>query len=95
VRASAPRKVGYVGRFDGYRQLEKKMIRLTTVAFAMVLASSAQAMPIAPPQKADNMLTPVREYCGAGRHRVRGVCVANVTTRHVRRHVRREIRRHY
>lgn len=75
------------------------MIRLTAVAFALALVSSAQAMPIAPPQKADNMLTPVREYCGAGRHRVGGVCVANVTTRyvrrHVRRHVRREIRRHY
>jgi len=71
------------------------MIRLTTVAFALVLASSAQAMPIAPPQKADNRFTPVREYCGVGRHQVAGVCVANVTTRHVRRHVRREIRRHY
>ena len=70
------------------------MIRLTAVAFALALVSSAQAMPIAPPQKAD-MLTPVRQYCGAGRHLVGGVCVANVTARHVRRHVRREIRRHY
>ncbi len=67
------------------------MIRLTAVAFALALVSSAQAMPIASPQKADNMLTPVRDYCGAGRHLVGGVCVANVTARHVRR----EIRRHY
>ena len=71
------------------------MIRLTAIAFALALVSSAQAMPIAPPQKADNMFIPVRHYCGAGRHLVGGVCVANVTARHVRRHVRREIRRHY
>jgi hypothetical protein len=71
------------------------MIRLIAVAFALALASSAQAMPIAPPHPPDDMLTMVREYCGAGRHRVGGVCVANVTTRHVRRHVRRDVRRTY
>ena len=71
------------------------MLRLIALTFALVLASSAQAMPLAPPQQPDNMIMTVREYCGAGFHRVRGVCVRNVTTRHVRRHVRREIRRTY
>jgi hypothetical protein len=66
------------------------------IAFGvLIVATSAQAMPIATPQQPDNGLTMVREYCGAGRHRVGGVCVANVTTRHVRRHVRREYRRNY
>jgi hypothetical protein len=64
------------------------MIRLIAVAFALALASSAQAMPLAPLQS-DNMVTKVREACGAGLHRVGGVCVRNVTTRHVRRYVRR------
>jgi hypothetical protein len=73
---------------------EEKMLRLTAVAFALALATSAQAMPLAPLQPGD-MVTQVREACGAGRHRVGDVCVANVTTRHVRRHVRREYRRNY
>ena len=71
------------------------MIRLIAVAFAIAVASPVQAMPLTPPEQPDNGLTMVREYCGAGRHRVGGVCVANVTTRHVRRHVRREYRRNY
>jgi hypothetical protein len=44
------------------------MLRLITVTFALALASSAQAMPLAPPQQPDNMITTVREYCGAGFH---------------------------
>jgi hypothetical protein len=71
------------------------MLRLIAVAFALALASSAQAMPLTPPQQPDNMVMMVREACGVGFHRVRGVCVRNVTTRQVRRHVRREIRRNY
>jgi hypothetical protein len=69
------------------------MIRLIAVVFAMAFVSSTQAMPIASLQS-DDMVTTVREACGAGFHRVRGICVRNVTTRHVRRHVRREIRRY-
>jgi hypothetical protein len=72
---------------------EERMLRLTAVAFALALATSAQAVPLAPLQP-DDLVTKVREACGAGRHRVGGVCVANVTTRHVRRHVR-EYRRNY
>jgi hypothetical protein len=70
------------------------MIRLIAVAFALALSSSAQAMPLAPLQQPDNMVTTVRELCGAGFHRVGGVCVRNITARHVRRQVRREIRRY-
>jgi len=64
------------------------MIRLIAVAFALALATSAQAMPLASLQP-DDMVTTVRQYCGAGFHRVRGVCVRNVTARHVRREIRR------
>ncbi len=64
------------------------MIRLIAVAFTLALATSAQAMPLTPIQPND-MVTKVREACGAGRHRVGDVCVSNVTARQVRRHVRR------
>ena len=77
---------------------EEKMLRLTAVAFALALATSAQAMPLALLQPGDqpgDMVTQVREACGAGRHRVGGVCVARTTQRHVRRQVRREYRRTY
>ncbi len=56
------------------------MIRLIAVAFTLALATSAQAMPLTPIQPND-MVTKVREACGAGRHRVGDVCVSNVTAR--------------
>jgi|SRR5580700_9910295 hypothetical protein len=68
---------------------EEAMIRLTAIAFALALASSAQAMPQAPLQQSDDMVITVREACGAGMHRVGGVCVSNVGGRHARRAVRR------
>ena len=64
------------------------MIRLVAVAFALALATSAQAMPVAPLHP-DGMVTQVRAACGAGRTRVNGVCVARTTIRHTRREVRR------
>jgi len=42
------------------------MIRLITVAFALVVSTSAQATPLAPLQQPDGMITQVREACGAG-----------------------------
>jgi hypothetical protein len=51
------------------------MTRLIAVAFALMLASSAQAMPLAPLQHQDDMVTTVRHACGAGMHMVNGVCV--------------------
>ena len=51
------------------------MIRLITVAFALVVSTSAQATPLAPLQQPDGMITQVREACGAGMHMVNGTCV--------------------
>ena len=66
------------------------MIRLIAVAaFALAVATSAEAMPLAPIHQPNGMTTQVRELCGAGRVRIHGVCVARTTRRHVRRHVRR------
>jgi hypothetical protein len=70
------------------------MIRLMAVAFALALATSAQAMSPAPLHQPGGMITQVREACGAGRVRVNGVCVARTTKRHVRRAVRRCARWH-
>ena len=54
------------------------MIKIISVAFVLVLASaSAQAMPLAPIQQPDSMITQVVAGCGAGRTRVDGVCVAS------------------
>ena len=69
------------------------MIRLTAVAFALALASSAQAMPPVPLQQSDEMVITVREGCGPGRVRgPAGGCVARTTIRHTRRVVRRCLR---
>jgi len=65
------------------------MIRLIAAAFALALATSAQAMPLAPLHQPDGMITQVAAACGAGRTRVNGVCVARTTIRHTRRAVRR------
>jgi hypothetical protein len=61
------------------------MIRLVAFGFALALATSAQAMPVASPHQPDGMITQVRQACGAGRVRVNGVCVARTTIRHTRR----------
>ena len=53
------------------------MIRLITVAFALVVSTSAQATPLAPLQQPDGMITQVREACGAGMHMVNGHLRAN------------------
>jgi hypothetical protein len=65
------------------------MIRLIAVAFALALASSAQAMPPAPLLHSDDMVINVREACGAGMHRVNGRCVGTPARRHARRAIRR------
>jgi hypothetical protein len=63
------------------------MIKMISVAFVLVLlaSASAQAMPLAPIQQPDSMITQVVAGCGAGRTRVDGVCVARTTKRHARR----------
>jgi hypothetical protein len=71
---------------------ERTMIRLIAVAFALALATSAQAMPLAPLQQADGITTLVRFGCGPGRTLVAGRCVARTTIRHTRRVIRRNVR---
>ena len=48
------------------------MTRLIALAFALTLASFAQAMPLAPLHQQDDMVITVRE---AGMHMVNGTCV--------------------
>ena len=62
------------------------MIRFIAIAaFALSVATSAQAMTLAPLHQSDSMITQVREACGAGRVRINGICVARTTKRQVRR----------
>lgn len=51
------------------------IIRLVAVAFALATASSVQALPLAPLNQTDGVIVKVREACGAGMHRVNGVCI--------------------
>ena len=57
------------------------MIRWIVVAVALMLAWSVQAMPLAPLQMPDDAVIKVREACGAGMHRVNGVCVRTAARR--------------
>ena len=61
------------------------MIRLTAIVFALALATSAQALPLASLHQPDDLITQVREACGAGMHRVNGVCVRTPARRAARR----------
>jgi hypothetical protein len=64
------------------------MTRLIAIAgFALLLATSAQAMTAAPLLQA-SAITNVAYACGPGRTRVGGICVARTTIRHARRCVR-------
>ena len=54
---------------------KEAMIRLIAAAFALTLASSAQALPTVAPHQPDEVVIKVREACGAGMHRVNGVCM--------------------
>jgi hypothetical protein len=51
------------------------MTRLIALAFALTVASLAQAMPIAPLAQQNDAVITVREACGAGMHMVNGACV--------------------
>ena len=58
------------------------MIKLFAVAFALALASSAQAMPLARPQQPDGIVIQVREACGPGMRRTaNGACIRTPTRR--------------
>ena len=64
------------------------MTRLIALAFALTVASLAQAMPIAPLQQQDGMIIKVREACGAGMHMVNGTCIRTHARRAASRCVR-------
>jgi hypothetical protein len=64
------------------------MTKLIAVAFALTLASFAQAMPVAPIQQPNEMVITVREACGPGLHRVNGVCIRTPARRAASRCVR-------
>lgn len=57
------------------------MMSLIAAAFALALASSVQAMPRAPVQEPQDIIIQVREACGAGMHRVNGVCIRTAARR--------------
>ena len=62
------------------------MIRLIAfAAFALAVATSAQAMSPVPLYQPDSMTTQVRQNCGAGMHYVNGHCVTTAARRNVRR----------
>ena len=51
------------------------MIRLIAAAFALVAATSAHAVSLAPLHQSHGIITQVREACGAGSVRINGICV--------------------
>jgi hypothetical protein len=61
------------------------MLRLVTVAFIVAIVSPAYAMPRASVQQPDSLIMTIREACGAGMHRVNGVCVRTAARRQAAR----------
>ena len=62
------------------------MIRLIAVAaFALAVATSAQAMSPVPLHQSDSMITKVRHECGAGYHMVNGSCHRTAVRRNAAR----------
>src|SRR5262249_29452205 len=63
----------------------KAMAKLIAAAFALTLATSALAMPLAHLKQANDTVITVREACGAGMHMVNGVCVRTPARRNASR----------
>ena len=61
------------------------MIRFIALAFALAVASSAQAMSPVPLHEPDGVITQVREACGAGMHMVNGQCIRTSARRNAAR----------
>jgi hypothetical protein len=61
------------------------MIRVISVAFALAIATSVQAAPLAPLRQPDGMISQVREACGVGMHMVNGVCIRTPARRNAAR----------
>ena len=65
------------------------MLRSVAVAFAVTLASSAQALPpVVSLNQPDQLIIAVREACGAGTHMVNGKCLRTPARRAASRCVR-------
>jgi hypothetical protein len=60
------------------------MIKLVGLAFALAVASSAQALPVAPIEP-DSFIVPARQACGPGMHRVGAACVRTPARRQAAR----------
>src|SRR5215831_21233074 len=67
------------------RSMEDKMVRLAALAFFVAFVSSAQAIPLAPVQQPESIISTIREACGAGMHRVNGVCIRTPARRQAAR----------
>jgi nitrate reductase beta subunit len=64
----------------------ERMVKLIALAaFTFVITTSAQAMPRAVVQQSDSIVITVREACGAGMHRVNGVCIRTPARRQAAR----------
>jgi hypothetical protein len=66
------------------------MIRLIAIAFALTIATTAEAAaPLAPLHWPDSMITQARQNCGAGMrwNNALGRCATTSARRHVRRGV--------
>jgi hypothetical protein len=61
------------------------MMRLSAIAFALAVATSAQAALLAPLHQPDGMITQAREACGTGMHMVNGTCVRTAARRNAAR----------
>ena len=65
------------------------MIRFIVITgFALVVATSTQAMTRAPLLQPDRLITPVRQGCGPGMISANGICVARSSIRQARRCLR-------
>jgi hypothetical protein len=58
--------------------LESSMLRYFVVLAVLTLAVPVQAIQVSPGSNPTGIVVPVREACGAGMHRINGVCVRNV-----------------
>jgi hypothetical protein len=75
---------------DKRRSGRNTMLKLIAVAgFALLVATSAEALTPAPMPQPDSLVSEVAAACGVGRTRINGVCVARTTVRQTRRAVRR------
>jgi len=61
------------------------MTKFIAVAFFVAIGCSAQAMPRVAIEQPDSTVVTVRAACGAGMHRVNGVCIRTAARRQAAR----------